>query len=186
MNHLGTKTLETERLILRKAKLDDVNNAFSNWVTDSDVTKYLRWKPHENKMVTRDVFSSWIKEYENKNYYNWIIELKEIKEPIGTIGVVKSDEKTEMVHVGYALGKSWWNNGIMSEALKRVIQFFFEEVGVNRVESMFDPKNIGSGEVMKKCKMKYEGTLRQADFSNQGIIDAAYYGIIAEDYFESE
>ena len=186
MKHKGTISLQTERLILRKVTLDDVNHAFSNWVTDSDVTKYLRWKPHENKMVTRDVFSSWIKEYENNDYYNWIIELKEIKEPIGTIGVVKSDDKTEMVHIGYALGKSWWNNGIMSEALIRIMEFFFEEVEVNRIESMFDPKNIGSGVVMKKCGMKYEGTLKQADWSNQGIVDASYYGLVSEDYFENE
>lgn len=51
----------------------------------------------------------------------------------------------------------------MSEALAALIKFFFEEVEVNRIESRFDPNNIGSGKVMEKCGMEYEGTLREAD-----------------------
>lgn len=184
MKRLGTIKLETERLILRRLTLDDVDAAFTNWVTDEEVTKYLRWKPHKNKDETREIFNSWIDEYRNLEYYQWVVELKEIGEPIGTIGVVSLDNKTEMVHIGYALGRAWWANGIMTEALTRLIEFFFEEVGVNRIESMFDPENIGSGKVMEKVGMEYEGTLRKADWNNQGIVDAKYYAILAEDYFE--
>ena len=61
----------------------------------------------------------------------------------------------------------------MSEALGAVIDFLFDEVGVNRVESRHDPRNPNSGAVMKKCGMKFEGTLRQSDRNNQGIIASA-------------
>jgi len=46
-----------------------------------------------------------------------------------------------------------------------------------------DVNNPNSGGVMKKCGMKYEGTMRQADINNQGICDFSEYGILAEDYF---
>ena len=70
-----------------------------------------------------------------------------------------------MVHIGYCISKKWWNKGITSEALKALIKYFFEEVGVNRVESRHDPSNPNSGKVMMKCGMKYEGTIREADIN---------------------
>jgi len=70
----------------------------------------------------------------------------------------------------------------LTEALKRVIQYLFEEVGVNRIDSRHDPRNPHSGQVMAKCGMVYEGTHRQSDRNNQGICDAAWYAILKEDY----
>lgn len=66
----------------------------------------------------------------------------------------------------------------MSEALKVVMDFLFDEVGVNRIEARFDPRNPHSGAVMKKCGMKYEGTLRSVDKNNQCICDASYYALL--------
>ena len=65
----------------------------------------------------------------------------------------------------------------------RLLQFFFEEVGVNRIESRHDPRNPNSGKVMQKAGLRYVGTLRQSDWNNQGVCDAAYYTILADDYF---
>ena len=50
--------------------------------------------------------------------------------------------------------RQWWHRGITSEALKAVMDFFFDEVEVNRVESRHDPRNPHSGMVMQKCGMK--------------------------------
>lgn len=66
----------------------------------------------------------------------------------------------------------------MSEALKAVKDYFFDEVGVNRLESRHAFGNPHSGMVMEKCGMKYEGTLRESDKSNQGICDACWYTIL--------
>ncbi len=68
--------------------------------------------------------------------------------------------------------------GITSEALKALIQFFFEEVKVDRIEAIHDPFNQNSGKVMMKCGLKYEGTKINGDRNNTGICDAAMYGIM--------
>lgn len=177
MKHLGTKQIETERLILRKFTLDDVEAMYKNWASDDEVTKYLTWPSHANKDVTRMVLADWVKSYEKDDSYNWAIVLKNINEPIGSIGVVLMDNETEMVHIGYCIGKEYWHRGITSEALKALIDFFFNEVGVRRIESRHDPRNPHSGEVMKKCGMIYEGTKKNSDRNNQGICDASYYAI---------
>ena len=184
MKCLGTVELETDRLLLRKITKKDAKYAFENWMNDVEVTKYLRWTNHKVVEESEEIIDIWVKEYESKKTYRWAIVLKEINEPIGVIDVIDLHEKTEKVHIGYALGRAWWNNGIMSEAFSKIIKFLFEEVEVNRIESMHDPNNPGSGIVMKKCGLKYEGVLKQADWNNRGIVDASYYGLVAEDYFE--
>ena len=184
MEHLGTKELETERLILRKFTLNDAQNMFNNWTNDDEVTKYLTWPSHIDINDTLNVLKEWVKNYEKKNYYNWAIVLRSLNEPIGSISAVKQSEDIRMVHIGYCIGKNWWKKGIVSEALNLLIKYFFEEIGVNRIESMHDPNNKNSGKVMEKCGMKYEGYLRQAERNNQGIVDTIYYGILSEDYFK--
>lgn len=87
-----------------------------------------------------------------------------------------------MIHIGYALESKYWNRGYMTEALSKVIEFFFKEVDVNRIESQHDPNNTASGKVMQKCGIKYEGTLREADWSNQGTVDAIVYAILSCEY----
>ena len=180
LNHKGTVTLETPRLILRRARMEDAEPMFRNWANDPEVTKYLTWPPHGNIEVTRQVLASWIAGYEKEDYYQWMIVLKELGEPIGSI-MVSTVGRAQSAHVGYCIGKSWWHQGIMSETLTAVMDFLFDEVGYHRVESLHDTNNPHSGAVMRKCGMQYEGTLRQADRNNQGICDACYHGLLAAD-----
>lgn len=178
MKHLGTQTLETSRLILRQFTLDDAPAMHANWASDPEVTKFLTWPVHPNADVSRMVLESWVKAYDDPQYYQWAIELKEIGQPIGSISVVGQNEQTEMLHIGYCIGQNWWHKGIMTEALRAVMDFLFDEVGANRLESRHDPRNPHSGAVMKKCGMKYEGTMRSADWNNQGLCDACCYAIL--------
>ena len=182
MNHCGTKTIEAERLLLRRLSVDDAEAMFRNWASDPEVTRFLTWPPHQSVEATRALLEDWSAQYENKDYYQWGIELKEIGEVIGTISVVSMKEEIDMVHIGYCIGRDWWHKGIMTEALGTVIDYFFKEIGCNRIESRHDTNNPYSGEVMKKCRMKLEGMKRSADVNNQGICDVAEYAILKCDY----
>lgn len=179
MKHCGTQRLETDRLILRRYVNEDATAMYKNWASDSEVTKYLMWQTHSNQEVSQNITNDWVNQYTNDNYYHWAIVLKDNgDEPIGDISVVQMNEETSMVHIGYCIGKTWWHQGITSEALKAVMDFLFDVVDVNRIESRHDPRNTNSGKVMQKCGMKYEGTLRSSDWNNQGICDACYYALL--------
>ena len=182
MEHKGTITLETERLILRRFTESDAEAAFKNWTSSDAVTKFLRWETYRDISAMRDYINFQLENYKKTDTYDWAIVLKELGEPIGSMGAVAFNEKARSVEIGYCIGEKWWRRGYTSEALSAVIRFFFEEVGVNRVYSEHDPRNPNSGRVMEKCGMKYEGTLRQADFNNTGICDTCVYGILAEEY----
>jgi RimJ/RimL family protein N-acetyltransferase len=179
--HKGTQTIETARLILRRAVREDAQPMLQNWAADPEVTKYLTWQPHESIQVTQQLLDGWVTEYEKSDYYHWMIVLKELGQPIGSL-LVTTVGRAQSAHVGYCIGKAWWHQGIMSEALQAVIAYLFEEVGYHRIESMHDPNNPNSGRVMRKCGMKYEGTAHAADRNNQGICDADYYAILRSDW----
>lgn len=178
MKNLGTVRIETERLILRQFNINDAEDMYNNWASDDRVTKFLTWPTHSNVDVSRQVVKLWMSDYSNEKSYQWCIELKEINQAIGSIGVVHMSEEISSVEIGYCIGYNFWNKGITSEALKAIIKFFFNDVQVNRIESRHDVKNPNSGKVMTKCGLIHEGTRIQADKNNSGICDVALYGLI--------
>ena len=181
LEHKGTVTIETPRLILRRFTLADADAMFRNWANDSEVTKYLTWPPHGKLEITQMVLIDWVKSYEKDDYYHWAIALKENgEEPIGSL-LAQCDDRIEKAHIGYCIGKAWWHKGIMSESLQAVMDFLFDEVGCNRVDSRHDANNPNSGKVMAKCGMKLEAVTRQSDWNNQGIGDTCHYALLAEE-----
>ena len=183
MKHCGTEKIESERLLLRKFTTQDADAMYLNWAGDAEVTKYLTWQTHENVDVSKAILQDWVSHYSEMDYYQWAIIVKDNGDkPIGSIAVVHKDDKVKMAHIGYCIGKQWWNQGITSEALNAVMNFLFAKVSLNRIESRHDTHNPNSGKVMVKCGMKYEGTMREADWNNQGICDSSMYSILRSEY----
>lgn len=183
LNHKGTITLETERLVLRKFTKEDAMDMFNNWASDSEVTKHLTWPTHSSIEVSKEVVRLWIKEYENIENYQWAIELKGIGKVIGSMALMNIDNYNENCEIGYCIGKEFWNKGIITEAFSVVIDFAFIEVGFQRITGRHDVGNPASGRVMEKCGLKYEGTLRKINKNNNGIlVDCKYYSILKDEY----
>lgn len=183
MNSLGTKRLETPRLILRAFEARDAEPMFRNWASDPEVTKFLTWKPYESAETASERMAFLSSRYAEKDM-NWAIELKEIGEAIGSISVVELNERTCAATIGYCIGRAYWGQGIMAEALSEVMRFLFEEVGVNCVNACHDTNNPNSGRVMEKCGMRFDGLRRAAGFNNLGVCDEAWYSILKAEYFE--
>ena len=158
IQHIGTKPLETERLILRRYKIDDAEDMFANWVTDQEVTRFWSWEPHKDIATTRTLLKQWIQEYENLDNYHWVIVCKANLQAIGYIYLnsINNAERSAAVH--YLLSRAYWNQGIMSEACNRVIEFAFRDVGFHKIYSWHHSDNPASGRVMQKCGMKFTKT----------------------------
>jgi ribosomal-protein-alanine N-acetyltransferase len=183
MTHKGTVTLETERLILRKFSPDDAEPMYRNWASDPEVSRTVMWQTHDSLEATQKVIASWVEDYESPAKYEWAIVLRSLGEPIGSIAAMSANDDVRAVTVGYNIGKAWWGNGYVTEALNMVIRFLFEEVGLNRIQADYLTINPASGAVMRKCGLKFEGIKRQCIFSKGKIYDLAMYAILAEDYF---
>jgi ribosomal-protein-alanine N-acetyltransferase len=158
LNHVGTEQLETNRLILRQHRMTDADDMHNNWVTDPEVCRFWTWEPHENMEETKAVLAEWIEDYRRIDTYHWIIVLKSISQAIGYIYLADIDNTNDSVSVHYALSQKYWNQGIMSEACKRVIDFAFGVLGAEKVHSHHHIENPASGRVMQKSGMRYVKT----------------------------
>ncbi len=149
---------ETTRLILRKPIISDATDIFNNYAQDSEVTRYLVWKPHENINITK----SWIKEcidtWDENVCLPFVLWHKESEQTIGMIDFRFYDFR---IQIGYVLAKSFWNKGLMTEAGKAIIDALILRDDIFRIEAVHDLENTASGRVMEKLGMKYEGILRR-------------------------
>lgn len=183
LNKTGTKTLETERLRLRKFTMNDVDAMYNNWASDPETSKMLPWDVHKNKDVTNMVVSGWIKEYEDSFAYNWIVELKDTNEPIGSITGVKVNVRDETIEIGYCYGPKYWGNGYATEALRAVIEYLINEIGFRLVEAKHISGNPASGRVMEKAGMNKDVILRKRSINKdtKDINDLIVYSILKEE-----
>ncbi len=182
MQHQGTVTLETDRLILRRFTVSDAPAMYRNWASSKDVARFLTWEPHKNAEETEALLKEWVKAYDAPDCYNWAIALKPEGKLIGNISVVHLYPEAACAVLGYCIGERWWGSGYMPEAGGAVLQYLFETVGVNRVAANHDIANPKSGRVMQKLGMRYEGTLRQQGYARGRVFDDVWYGMLAEEY----
>ena len=155
MNHKGSIKLKTERLILRKFKIEDAEEIFKNWTSDDEVSKFVRWSTHKSIEDTKQWLSEEEKNYTNKNYYTWGIEIKETGELIGSISAIFREEDDERYEIGYAIGKEYWNNRYTTEALKCVMDYLINDIGIKKFICSHAKQNPASGIVMQKVGFKY-------------------------------
>lgn len=184
MKLLGTKKLETERLVLRRLKKADAEEAFNSWCNNDDVPRFLPWERHRNVDETKALYEMWEKEYADMDTFRWIVELKSSHELIGTIDVVdKESIKFDVAEVGYCYGKRFWGHGYGTEALKRVIKYLFEECEAEVVCAKHYSNNPASGKIMQKSGMHLDGILRNRVVDKDGKRNnICCYSIIREEY----
>ena len=183
MNHLGSKVLKTERLVLRPFKKTDAEEMYKNWASDPVVTKYLTWTPHSSVEETRAILSVWEEESKSLKSYHWAITLG--GELVGDVALVAVNDEDESAVSGYCLARKYWGMGIMTEAYREVLRYLFEEVGFRRIASSHAVANPASGKVMEKCGLLYEGTARKEFrllFTGEWT-DMVHRAILREDYF---
>lgn len=180
LRHAGSPDLYTRRLHLRAYRPEDYRQMFDNWAGDPEVTRFLSWGPHANAEITRQLVAMWVEGYQSPTVYRWGIERD--GELIGDISVTRWREEEESCEIGYCLCRRYWGQGLMTEALNRILIFLFETVGFHRVALCHDVQNPASGRVMEKCGLRLEGVARHERKRRDGSwMDVAHYAILSED-----
>ena len=152
------ETLQTERLLLRKPRMDDAPVIFDTYAQDPEVTRYLVWKPHQNIRETEEFLLACGQLWRTGKDFAYAITLKENDKLIGMFGLHPLKLKIE---VGYALARPYWGQGCMTEVLRAVIDWAFVQPDIFRVQAICDVENLGSARVMEKAGMSREGLLRR-------------------------
>jgi [ribosomal protein S5]-alanine N-acetyltransferase len=178
---LHNYTLETERLILRAPSLADVGT-IKVIINHPDIAKMTLNIPYPYPDTAA---IEWISNLESSEAirYNFLITMKDNGAVIGGIGL-HPHERFKRAEIGYWLGLDFWNKGYATEATRRIIDFGFEALGLERIQAGYLPENPASRRVMEKAGMQYEGTLRNYVQKADTNYDLGYCAIIRQDWLK--
>lgn len=179
---LGQVIIETERLILRKLTMADVDAAYVIY-SDQEAVKYWSEPAYTKREQAKEKVEKDILGWDDGIYKRLAIELKNNDEfsLIGMLTIFKINEGCKSAEIGYILNTKFWNRGIMSEALAAAVKYAFEGLKLNRLEADIDPANKASAALLLKNNFKLEGYLREKWIVAGVKSDSEIYGLLASD-----
>lgn len=172
--------LKSKRLILRPPKLSDAL-VLEKYINDRLI---YRWTLNIPYPYPKGGYKKWLKksfeETKNKKAFHFTIFLN--KEPIGSVDLTKIESLHKKAYLGYWLARKYWSQGIMTEATRMILDFGFNQLKLNRIESSHFKQNKRSQRVQEKSGLKKEGIGRQAFFKDGKFIDEVRRAVLAKDY----
>ena len=133
-------TLETPRLTLRRMTMKDAKDVFE-YSRDADVARHVLWSAQKDIGEAKDYCRYMTRRYRADEPSSWGIVDKKTGRLVGTIGYMNYDMDNASVEIGYSLAKWMWNGGYMTEALRRVIDYTFDAMDINRIEAQHELDN---------------------------------------------
>ncbi len=174
-------TMRTARLELRPVRMSDAQDLYE-YSSDPEVARHVLWDAHTSIHQTRAYIRFLIRQYRSAAPGTFVIALRQSGKVVGTIGFMWVQPENRSAEVGYSLSRAYWNQGIMTEALRAVLEFGFTKLNLNRIEAQHECDNPASGHVMQKAGMRHEGTLRQRLYNKGRYADVELYAMLRADY----
>jgi ribosomal-protein-alanine N-acetyltransferase len=176
--------LRTERLVLRELHPDDAEYLFAV-LGDEEVTQFYDDEVFQDVSQAREQIEAWAAGFRARRCIRWGIALRESGQMVGTCGYYGFHGWHRRAGIGYELARSVWKRGIMTEALRGIIQFGFERIGLNRIEAVVMPENEGSVRLLGGLGFQQEGVLREYEnWGGRGCIDLLMFSLLRREYGE--
>ncbi len=182
LTNVGTQTIETERLVLRKFRYDDDDAMLKYWVADEKIQALYSEPVYKTKSEVKGLLDKYIGSYQQDNYYRWAITEKGSDECIGQIAYFLVDGKNHFAEIEYCVGTQFQCKGYATEATKAVIRYGFEKMNLHKVQICTKTINAPSKRVIEKCGFTYEGTLRDYFYMNGEYVGRLYFSILRSEF----
>lgn len=179
--HIGTQTIETERLVLRKFINEDVDDMHKNWASNPKIQLEYGEPVYSSKKQVQELLDKWISNYSDGSFYRWAIILKERNVNIGQIAFCRVYEEVATAEIEYCIGEDYWGNRYALEALNAVIEYMLFNSDFKRLEAYHRKANPKSGRVLEKTIMKRVPTVRRFELSGKNPEGEICYAITKEE-----
>lgn len=185
LTHIGTDTIETERLTLRKFKISDDEAMLKYWIADEKIQSLYSEPVYTTKAEVDELLEKYINSYQKNDYYRWAIIEKNSGECIGQIAYFLVDSKNNFAEIEYCIGSDFQCKGYATEATKAVIKYGFNKINLHKVQICTKTINKPSKRVIEKCGFTYEGTLRDYFYMDGEYVGRLYFSMLKSE-FESK
>ncbi len=174
--------LETDKLVLRRVTHKDAE-ALMNLYSDAEATRLSDVPILKTPEEAREVVHAFQKLFKQNKGIRWAILRKTDNQFLGTCGYINwvkaRDNRGEMVQ---ELGRAYWGQGFMTEALRAILQYGFGQMSLNRVEAQIDPEDTRAQILLSKLGFQQEGVLREHNFWQDRFWDVAIYSLLAREW----
>lgn len=183
------KDLETENLRIRKFKIEDTEDIYNNLATEKKLEKCLGYNMHQDMEQTKQMILSYINEYD-ANELVWVIEEKKTNTAIGFINALEVSTLNQYCNMKFGIAFKYIEKHYMEEALNCVLEYIFNEKGLNMVVSKFYDGNEEitnfKTTILDTIGMKKEVVLRSRKINEKtGILEnQVIYSITKDEFFE--
>lgn len=174
-------TLNTKRLICRKLTINDAALLHQYW-SDVDVTEYMSLEPFKNIEETVAMITLLNSLPEDNQGIRWAVTSKEDNKILGTCGFHNHKPEHFRAEMGYELGKEYWGQGIMAEALIAIIDYGFSCLNFNRIEAFVNYGHARSTRLLERMGFKLDGVLREYEFNRGNFVDQYCYSLLKKYY----
>lgn len=175
-------TLETDRLLLRPITADDAEDIVAH-IGDYQIIERLAVVPYPyTHQHAQEFLSGAVERWQTGSELTFACIRKSDGQFMGLFSGRYEVEHRRMMF-GYWLGRTFWNQGYITEAGRRIVDWSFErDPALVRIYAFHFGDNPASGRVMQKLGMTYEGTLRRHFLRMDDLKDCVYYGLLREEW----
>jgi [ribosomal protein S5]-alanine N-acetyltransferase len=170
-------TLETDRLRLREIINDDAKDIFACFSNEL-VTQFYGQETLVHIKQAEAFVDFFANSFKEKRGIRWGIEIKGEPGLIGTIGFNAWSPKHKRAEIGYEIHPDYWRNGYTFEAVTKVVQYGFNELGLTRIGAVVFTDNSASNRLLAKAGFLQEGILRDYMHQNGKAYDTYVYSIL--------
>lgn len=176
----------TERLILRELTPKDLE-FYHHHFNIREIIDGCAFPGPENLETAREELELYcLNSFREGKGARWGIVLKDIKELVGTCGIYGWNKIARRAEIGYDLDPKQWGKGIMTEALRAILRYGFEEMNLNRIQAIIDTENNRSLNLALRLGFRNEGVLRQRTQFKGGFRDDAIYSLLKQEWINGE
>ncbi|MCJ7700103.1 MAG: GNAT family N-acetyltransferase [Anaerolineales bacterium] len=169
---------ETKNLILRRMHCADAGALFEI-LADEEVTEFYDDDAFSDISQASDQIEAWENGFKNKRCIRWGITRKGEGYLLGSCGYYGFQPWYQRASIGYELGRDSWRQGIMTEALRAMIDFGFGDMGLNRIEAVVMPGNTASLKMLEKLGFRKEGLLGEYEkWGSKGFVDLCMFAVL--------
>jgi len=176
--------LETDRLVLREITMDDLDWYIEHFSRPEMIEGSDMQGPESREVAEQELRKYIVDLFRNRDGFRWGITLRGDPRLVGSLGFYKwARPSGHMAEMGYDLQREHWGKGIMSEAMRAVIDFGFERMQLLRMEAFVFLLNTRSTRMLERLGFKREGVLRKRGVTWDGVVsDDTLYALLSDDW----